>query len=144
MLRLATPTDLAGIDALLRGARLPSSGITEHVGTFIVFESSGSIDGVGGLEICGPHALLRSLAVAPAFRGRGIAASICDHLETMAVNRGVEQLYLLTETAERYFMKRGYAVTARSEAPSAIASTEEFTTLCPQFAIMMRRSAQGR
>src|SRR5436189_3882412 len=117
MLRVATPTDFSGIDALLRGARLPSSGVTEHLDTFVVFESGGSVAGVGGLDICGSHALLRSLAVAPALRGRGIAASICDRLEAMAANRGVEQLYLLTETADRYFMKRGYAVTARSEAP---------------------------
>ena len=140
MLRLAAPTDLSDIDALLRGAGLPSSGVSEHLHTFVVFESGGSIAGVGGLEMCGAHALLRSLVVAPAFRGRGVAASICDRLEEIAASRGVEQLYLLTETAERYFLKRGYAVSARSEAPSAIASTEEFTMLCPQSAIMMRRS----
>ena len=139
MLRRAAPTDLAGIDALLRGAGLPSSGVSEHLDTFVVFESGGSIAGVGGLEICGSDALLRSLAVAPAFRGRGVAASICDRLEAIAASRGIEQLYLLTETAEQYFVKRGYAVTARPEAPSAIASTEEFTMLCPQSAIMMRR-----
>ncbi len=144
MLRLATPPDLSDIEALLRGARLPSSGVAEHLDTFVVFESGGSIAGVGGIEICGSDALLRSLAVAPALQGRGIAASICDHLEAMAASRGVEQLYLLTETAERYFMKRGYAVAARSEAPSAIASTEEFTMLCPQSAVMLRRSAQAR
>jgi amino-acid N-acetyltransferase len=140
MLRLAAPADLSDIDALLRGAGLPSSGVSEHLDTFVVFESGGSIAGVGGLEMCGSEALLRSLAVAPAFRRRGIAASICDRLEAIAESRGVEQLYLLTETAERYFVKRGYAVTARSEAPSAIASTEEFTLLCPQSAIMLRRS----
>jgi GNAT superfamily N-acetyltransferase len=84
MLRLAAPTDLSGIDALLRGAGLPSSGVTEHLDTFVVFESDGSIAGVGGLEIYGSRALLRSLAVAPALRGRGIAASICDHLEEIA------------------------------------------------------------
>jgi amino-acid N-acetyltransferase len=140
MLRLAAPADLSDIDALLRGAGLPSSGVSEHLDTFVVFESGGSIAGVGGLEMCGSEALLRSLAVAPAFRRRGIAASICDRLEAIAESRGVEQLYLLTETAERYFVKRGYAVTARSEAPAAIASTEEFTLLCPQSAIMLRRS----
>src|SRR5213593_603089 len=95
MLPFATPTDLSGIDPLLRGARLPSWGVTEHLDTFVVFESGDSVVGVGGLEICGAHALLKPVAVAPAFRGRGIAASICDHLEALAANRGVEQLNLL-------------------------------------------------
>lgn len=141
MLRSASPADVPEILALLAASKLPTGGVSEHLETLVLFESGGSIAGVGGLELYGPSALLRSLAVAPAHGGRGLAEAICDHLEAEARLRNVETLYLLTETAERFFSKRGYLAVPRAEAPPAIASTEEFSTLCPQSAILMRRAA---
>jgi amino-acid N-acetyltransferase len=64
---------------------------------------------------------------------------ICDHLEAQAIQRDIESIYLLTETAKPFFASRSYAVIARSVAPEAIAASEEFSNLCPQTATFMRR-----
>jgi amino-acid N-acetyltransferase len=106
-----------------------------------VVESGGSVVGVGGLELHGSAALLRSLAVSAADRGRGLAGAICDHLEAEAASRGAEHLYLLTETAAPFFTKRGCAAISRDDAPPEIASSREFAELCPQSAVLMRRAA---
>jgi len=138
-LRAARPGDLPAIRALLEAAGLPSAGVAEHLGTFVVVESQGALVGVGGLEIHGPVGLLRSLAMAPAQRRRGLASAICAHLEGEARARGLEALYLLTETATAFFARRGYRPVPRAAAPAAIAACAEFRVLCPRSAALMGR-----
>ena len=140
MLRHAKPEDLPQVTALLRASDLPTSGVAKALGSFIVFETNGCVVGVGGLEFYGRTALLRSVAVAGSHRRRGLAAAICDQLELEAESRGVEHVYILTETAEQFFAKRDYSTTPRAEAPSEIASSEEFAAICPQSAVLMRRA----
>lgn len=142
MLRPARSSDLHAIVALLAEFGLPTQGVVDFFETFVVVELEGRLIGVGGIEFHGRHALLRSLAVLPEHRSRGIATAICDHLEAQAVRHGIESIYVLTETAEQFFADRGYAVVARSSAPEAIAASKEFADLCPQSATFMRRSVQ--
>ena len=139
MLRAAVAGDLDSIHALLEAAGLPIEGVRAHLASFVAFESAGRVVGVGGLEVYADVALLRSLAVAPAFRRRGVAGAICERLETDAARDGVGEFYLLTETAESFFAKRGFGAVPRSAAPPAIAATEEFAELYPDSAVLMRR-----
>ncbi len=141
MVRPAKQSDIPAISELLASAKLPTAGVSQHLATFVVIESGGSIVGVGGLELHQSAALLRSLAVSPAHQRRGLATTLCDHLEADAARRGVEQLYLLTETAASFFSQRGYAAISRDEAPPEIAASEEFSQLCPESAVFMRRAA---
>ena len=141
MVRPAKPSDLPAISVLLVNATLPTAGVAAHLETFVVLESGGAIVGVGGLEVHKSVALIRSLAVAAAHQGCGLATAICDHLEAEGASRGVVHLYLLTETAESFFKKRGYAAISRDGAPAEIASSQEFSELCPQSAAFMRRAA---
>jgi N-acetylglutamate synthase-like GNAT family acetyltransferase len=46
---------------------------------------------------------------------------------------------LLTETAETFFRRLGYTVIERDQAPSAVASSAEFRTLCPATAVCMTK-----
>jgi amino-acid N-acetyltransferase len=140
MLRSAVSSDIPEILKLLATVKLPTRGVSDNLGTFVVFESDGAIIGVGGLEFRGSHALLRSLAVSPTHRNRGLATAICDHLEAEAARRGINSIYLLTETAEEFFVSRGYTATPRPEAPPEITSSEEFSAICPQSAVFMRRA----
>jgi amino-acid N-acetyltransferase len=140
MIRVACPADLPSISALLAGSKLPTSGVAEHLGTFVVFETDGAVVAVGGLEMRGRFALLRSLTVAPTHRGRGVARALCDRLEAEAARRGASHVYLLTETSARFFLERGYATADRSTAPDEIASAEEFASICPQSAGFMGRA----
>jgi amino-acid N-acetyltransferase len=147
-LRAARPRNLAAIRRLLIEAGLPTSGVEDHLETFVVVEADtkgvasvdGDILGVGGLEIHGRFALLRSLAVGAESRRKGIASTICARLEDEALGRGIDRIYLLTETAESFFAGRGYSVSARADAPAEILATEEFTTLCPESAVLMVRT----
>ncbi len=138
--RAAESEELPAILDLLSECRLPTAGVSEHLQTFVVAVSDGSVHGVGGLEVYGRVALLRSLAVSPAHRLRRLATAICDGLEEEATKQGVEQLYLLTETAAPYFSARGYALLPRSAAPVEIASSQEFASLCPESATLMVRA----
>jgi amino-acid N-acetyltransferase len=91
----------------------------------------GTLVAVVGLELCPPFALLRSLAVAPAFRGRGIARELVAFAESFAAAQNIEALFLLTTTAEGFFRRLGYTPTSRAAAPSSIQATSQFSELCP-------------
>ena len=139
MLRPARPGDLSAITALLAELELPIRGVVDSLDSFVVVELEGRLIGVGGIELYGQEALLRSLAVSTEHQHCGVATTICDHLEAQAAQHGIESIYILTETAERFFARRGYVVVARSAAPEAIAASEEFTDLCPQSATFMQK-----
>jgi amino-acid N-acetyltransferase len=137
--RPAAERDLPAIAELLASVGLPTADLAAHVENFVVHESGGSVVAVGGLEVCGRFALLRSVAVAPGLQGHGLGGQVCDRLEAIAKERGVSAIYLLTETAVAFFAKRGYVRVARDTAPLEIAATEEYSRLCPASAVLMRR-----
>lgn len=142
ILRKAKSSDIAQIEALLSSTGLTINGVEELLGAFVVAESGESIVGVGGVEYRANCALLRSVAVAQDHRNRGVASMICDRLETDAARIGCSSIYLLTETAERFFANRGYLATERANAPPEIACSEQFSSICPASAVFMRRAAQ--
>ena len=136
---LAAPQDLAAVTALLDANGLPSADIARHLHACLVAREGGTIVGLVGLEVYGERALLRSLCVAAPQRNRGIAAALCDHIETLAHSLGVRELYLLTMGAEGYFARRDYTTVARQAVPPEIAATEQFRSLCPSSALCMHR-----
>ncbi len=103
-------------------------------------DDTGDLVGVGGAEIYGRFALLRSLAVRADHRGAGWGERITRRVIEDTRHAGVGELFLLTTTAERYFASRGWEVIPRLDVPEVIAATAEFATLCPSTAIVMRRS----
>ncbi|MGH8808309.1 MAG: arsenic resistance N-acetyltransferase ArsN2, partial [Noviherbaspirillum sp.] len=84
-----------------------------------------------GLEVCGPDALLRSLAVAHMHRGGGFGARMTSAIEEHARQQGITRLYLLTTTAADFFERDAYQPIDRAGAPPAIQATSQFSTLCP-------------
>jgi amino-acid N-acetyltransferase len=102
----------------------------------------GVLAGVVGLELHGKAALLRSLAVDSSRQGQGLGIALLRHAESVAAAKGVQNLYLLTTTAERYFQQRGYGSAGRDTAPSEIQGTRQFAGLCPaSSAFMVKRLA---
>ena len=136
-LRPARSSDLPAIERLLTGAGLPLAGVAEALDTFTVAESAGELVGVAGLEVCRGNALLRSVAVAPAWRSRGLGRTLVTQLIDDASARGLSALYLLTTTAERYFPSFGFRQITRDQAPSDVRQTEEFQSACPASATVM-------
>lgn len=101
---------------------------------------SGSLAAAGGLELHGDTALLRSLAVRPDGRGRGLGRALLDELEALACASGVRDLYLLTETAAEFFARHGYLAAPRDSAPARIRATRQFAELCPDSAVFMHKT----
>ena len=122
----------SGAIRLLESAGLPASDLTdEHMNAFFYAGSASAPDAMIGMEIYGAVALLRSLVVSPALRKRGLGQRLVAKAEQYAKERGVGAVYLLTTTAEPFFLARGYSPAARETAPPSIRSTTEFAGLCP-------------
>ncbi len=99
----------------------------------------GRLAGLVGVELHGPDALLRSLAVADFARGKALGDALLAYAEQYAAAHGVQSIYLLTTTAETFFAQRGYSLAQRKTAPPAIAATQQFSGLCPAAAAFMRK-----
>ena len=144
-LRPATQADGPEIDRLLTDAGLPTAGVAEILTTrpddFVVADDPrGGLAAVAGLEVRGDDALLRSVAVRPEWRDRGLGRELVRRLVCIAEARGLRALYLLTMTAEHYFPRFGFEVADRQAIPAAIRDTLEFRSACPASAIAMVRS----
>ena len=139
-IRAATHSDLAAIERLLTASSLPLDGVSEAVAAFVVAEAGGGVlVGVAGLEVCCNNALLRSVAVDPAWRSHGIGRALVTRLIADAESRGIHALYLLTTSAERYFPGFGFREITRDEVPEDVRATAEFRSACPASATVMRR-----
>lgn len=134
------PAEEEAVKTLIAACDLHTDDLSiEKLRHFVVARKGDAIIGVVGLELFPPHALLRSLAVAEAYRGQGIAAQLVEAAERYARSVGVESLYLLTLTAENLFRKCGYIELRRASAPDAIQATGEFNSLCPESAVCMHK-----
>jgi len=71
------------------------------------------------------------------YRGRGLAQAMSEFLIRQAHSEGRKAIYLLTETAERYFEKLGFSRLDRAQVPQEIRQTRQFTSLCPDTASCM-------
>ena len=108
-LRPARPAEFDAIVGLLSAADLPVDDLNvTMLDAFVVATEGEDCVGVVGLEIHESNALLRSLAVAPRHRSRGLGARMVDAIETEAQARGVTAAYLLTTTATTFFERVGY------------------------------------
>ncbi len=138
LIRGASMTDLPAVERLLRENQLPLDGVREALGAFLVAESDGALVGVAGLEVCCEHALLRSVAVVPAWRSRGLGRELVTRIIADAESRGIQALYLLTTTADRYFPSFGFERIPRDDVPADVQATREFQGACPASATVMR------
>ena len=138
-IRPAATSDLPRVEMLLTASQLPLTGVREALADFVVAEADGEIVGVDGLELCCDDALLRSVAVAPEWRSKGLGRALVTRAVAEAEARGIRALYLLTTTAEHYFPSLGFQRVGRDEVPAEVKATEEFTTACPASATVMSR-----
>ena len=135
----ARPADVQAIEGLLTAAALPLDGAAEALETGVVARDGEAIVGAAAIEPFGDAGLLRSVVVAADRRGSGIGASLVGASETLASELGIDELYLLTDTAEAWFARRGYERTEREHVPERVRSSIEFTTACSDTAVAMKR-----
>ena len=140
-IRSGQAEDLSAVLALLRGAKLPTDGMASAPDLqFWVLEAGQSLVGVIGMERFGASALLRSLAIAPAYQRQGLGHKLVASLERNACSKGIEQLVLLTETAEAFFKGIGFEVVDRRSVSDEIKQSAEVRSLCPASAVCMTKS----
>jgi len=124
----------------LAAAGLPVADLTAaSLADFWGCRAGEELAGAIGLERYGAVALLRSLAVAPDWQGRGLGAALLAHAERAARQRGIAALYLLTATAAAFFARRGYVRIPREAAPPVLHHTAEFAALCPASAVCLTK-----
>ena len=135
----AAPADLPAILELLAASKLPRAGIEDHVASTLVARADSDVVGSAALELYGSAALLRSVAVATWLRGRGLGAALTVAALDLARRSGVRTVYLLTETAGRFFPKFGFTAITRAQVDPVVLESPEFTTACPKSALVMMK-----
>jgi amino-acid N-acetyltransferase len=136
-LRTASAADLQSVFSLLDRSGLPTAGVADNFSQFLVAEADGRLVGVVGLELYGESALLRSAAVEESWRGSGVGRVLVERALDLARERGIEDVYLLTTTAENYFPKFGFVCVRRDEVAQGVRSSVEFQAACPASATVM-------
>jgi amino-acid N-acetyltransferase len=124
--------------SLLQRNELPATDLDNGKQLFALVDND-VVVGSGGLEIFHDVALLRSLSVNTALRGKGLGKVITKGLEQIARQKGIHSIFLLTTTAKDFFEKEHYVVVDRNDVPEPIKQTSEFSGLCPSTAIVMKK-----
>ncbi|SEP25379.1 arsenic resistance N-acetyltransferase ArsN2 [Mucilaginibacter sp. OK283] len=130
----------ANVIALLAAEKLPTDDLPQTLENFVIALQDEDVIGVAGLEIYDSYCLLRSVAVSAAYRGKGIASRLLDTIEKLAAARQLREIYLLTETAPEYFSKKEYQIITRAQVPAEVQQSTEFSHVCPQSAIVMKKT----
>ncbi len=103
-IRPAGPADFPQAASLLADSGLPLDGLEERFSHALVASRGERIVGCVALEIYEDQALLRSLVVAPDERGGRLGERLTSEVLRLARETGVRDVYLLTETAARFFL----------------------------------------
>ena len=135
----AAAEDWPAVRGLLTDAKLPLDGAADAFATGVVIRDGVRVVGCAAIECHDDAALLRSVAVAPDRRGRGLGESLVHAAEATARAAGASDIILLTETAEPWFERLGYAAMERSAVPPRVADSIEFRTACSETAVVMTR-----
>lgn len=135
--------DFQLVRSVLQNNKLVYSDLDPGLPHFFKSVSNGELLGLIGLEIYGDYGLLRSLWVAPDYRNQGLATSLVLKLEEYAAGLNLNDLYLLTETAESFFSHKGYQVKERDTIPDILKTSAEFSSLCPSTARLMMKGLKG-
>ena len=134
----AESTDLKEVEELLLKVKLPIEGVKDNFSNFLIAQKENMIIGVSGIEIYEEVGLLRSVAIKPSSQKQGIGQLMVSKIEEFAVKTGIRKLYLLTDTAEQFFLKLNYQKIPRDRTDSRIKKSIEFTTICTSATVMVK------
>ena|ERR1700730_4485339 len=139
MIRPAMPNDYEDVCRLLATENLPTSDLPKELPDFFVIFKDNKIIGSIGLEVYGAAALLRSMIVLTDYRGKGTASLLVNQLISHAKAKGIRKLYLITNTAEKYFERKGFEKIERTQVDAPVLVSREFNGLCPASSTLMMK-----
>src|SRR5688500_12779952 len=111
--------------SLLKASGLPADDLDFKRDLLVGYYEGDELVGTGGLEVYGKYALLRSLSVKMGIRGKAVGSTITEYLLAEAKTRKLKSIYLLTETARGFFLKKGFADVKREDVPEDIKKSAE-------------------
>ena len=131
----ATATDLQAVASLLVDAGLTTAGLEDQFPrAYALVWQSNRIGAVAGLELYGDVGLLRSVAIRPELRSRGLGRQLVYERLQCAALQGAKQVYLLTTTAASFFKALGFVEILREQVPAGLRASPEFSYACPSSA----------
>jgi N-acetylglutamate synthase-like GNAT family acetyltransferase len=121
---VAQTRDFGRVAAILEAAGMTAHGLALPAACCLMAYLGTEPAGVVGIETKIDAALIRSLAVAEPIRGRGVGAALVDAARAAAHTRGARRLYALARgSADKYFVRIGFAPVALNELLDALAGT---------------------
>jgi N-acetylglutamate synthase-like GNAT family acetyltransferase len=125
--REARASDTPAIDRLIghyaeQGLLLPRAAaeIRGKIANFLVLEENGKLMSCLALERYGADlAEIRSLAVHPEARGRGVGSKMIDFAFTAARRRGISRVFAVTH-APAFFLRHGFEAVRRESLANKI------------------------
>jgi amino-acid N-acetyltransferase len=131
--------DLPAIESLLTECGLPTEGVAALLEHILVARTGNRLVGCAAVEPHGDACVLRSLAVAPASRGRGVARPLIEAALAHAAAIGAREAYLLTHTIESMARRFGFERIERDDVPPDLLREGEFRlTLCSKATVMRK------
>jgi amino-acid N-acetyltransferase len=144
MIAFAQAEDVPLVHNLLERCGLPKEGLDTALETLIVAREAELVIGCAALEVHGNVALLRSVAVDPVHRSAGLGQQMVEMQLVQARRHGLQEVYLLTETAAEYFPRFGFQLIDRCAASPALHQSVEWISACPASAHVMVLSLKSR
>jgi len=133
-------SDSEGFEAfrtLLKSSDLPADDLDYKRDLLVGYYEGDDLVGTGGLEVYGDYALLRSLSVKMGIRGKSVGSTITEYLLSEARKKKLKGIYLLTEKARGFFLKKGFQDVDRKHVPKELQASSEFSHVCPDTAVAM-------
>lgn len=116
--------------AFLERSGLPAEGLAEAGTELLVLRRGREVVATAAVQVRGPVAYLRSLAVHPTLRRLGVATALVRLSQERARAEGAQTVFVLTvtETAAGFFRRLGYTSAAREELTAVFPET---AGICP-------------
>jgi len=122
---------------LLKSSNLPADDLNFQRDLLVAYVEDDVMVGTGALEVYGEYGLLRSLSVKLGTRGKALGTAITEYLIEQAKGRKLKGIYLLTETAHGFFLRKGFLDIPRTNVPEPLKVSSEFSHVCPETAVAM-------
>lgn len=123
--------------SLLKSSNLAVDDLDFKKDLLVGYVEDGVMVGTGGLELYGEYGLLRSLSVKLGTRGKALGTAITEYLIEQAKKRNLKGIYLLTETAHGFFLRKGFNDVSRDAIPQPLKASSEFSYVCGPSAVAM-------
>ncbi len=137
--RQAAEKDTVDIRSLLESQKLPTETVGTTMTEFYLAVENNAIVGVAGFEYYDEDALLRSVAVPTSLQKKQIGTQLVDWMISLAKQRNIKRIVLLTETASKFFAKKGFIAVDRSSIKNdTMKKSSQFGSCCCSSAICMK------